>query len=331
MRRVFNLIPFAILLASLALPGDASAQADQQPATKKSADAKQSKKTDPKAKGTKPAELPDVSRKRPKIEKPTKGTVGPFHELRRAMALLAKARIGQARSVLERVVREIPEHAEAWHMLATCHELKDDRVRARSCGKRALELEPEHARAALLLARLHEREDKIAATDFARRAIKHAGKDIVVKRSAARILMETGNLDEAKKIVEELNKVTPGSQRLLYLRAELAIAMREMDIAKKCYELLGFMRRHDPIPFENLSSIYEQEGDLKRAIKSIERAIRARSSKRELHHTRIRLLVARGASQDEIREARKELSKALESQDESSDKPADAPTPSPKR
>lgn len=287
----------------------------QEPAPRKALKGKapQGKTPKGKARGEATPTPPRVEgeRKKPRIQEPTKGSSGPFHDLRRAMALLGRARVDAARTMLEGITKKIPEHAEAWHMLATCHELKQDRTRARKCGKRALELLPTHARAALLLARLNLTSDALAAADYARRTVRNAGKDIVVKRNAARILMETGNLDEAKKVVDALSKIDPRSQRLLFVRAELATAMRDMTEAKRCYKLLSFMRRGDPIPHENLAGIYESEGDAKQALKAIEAAVKARPSKRELHQTRIRLLKEVGASQERIQEARQDLNRAL--------------------
>lgn len=248
-----------------------------------------------------------VAEPKPRVVRPTEGTSGPFRDMKVAMALLTKARVDAAKRLLEQITTKIPEHAEAWHLLATCYELKRDRRRAHENGRKALALSPEHARAALLLARIHKVDDARLAADYARQAEKNAAIDVVTRRSAARILMETGNLDEASAIVQQLAAKDPKGQRLLYLRAELALARRQFAEAREHYGLLARLRPHDPIPHENIAGILHNEGRLAQAIEALERALLVQPGKRSTRQRLIEFLVESGASEERIASERQAL------------------------
>lgn len=265
--------------------------------------------------------------KKPRIVRTAKGTSGPYHDMKIAMGLLTKARVDAAKKLLEKITIKLPKHAEAWHLLATCCELKRNTQDAHKHARHALDLMPEHARAALLLARIHKQDDMQMSADYARLANKNAGKDVVVRRSAARTLMETGNLDEAALIVKELAVKNPTGQRLLFLRAELALALQDFLAAKKHYSTLSFLRPLDPIPYENIAGILRTEGNLEGAIKALERALELQPGKRSSRERLIEFLIESGAQEDRIAKERAALRKVAKGGDVSEE----APKPSPRR
>ncbi|MCA8970237.1 MAG: tetratricopeptide repeat protein [Planctomycetes bacterium] len=267
---------------------------------------------------------PAPERKVPEIVEPSKGTKGPFHDLKVAMGLLTKARVGAARQLLEKVVKDAPKFGEAWHQLALCHELGNNAEAAQQSASMALRCEPKHARAALLLARLSLREDPVLASDYARRANQNAASDVAVRRDAAHILMDTGNLDEAHEIAESLAKNDPTNQRLLTLRSELAIAMRDFDTATKHLQTLALLRPGDPLPYENLAGIAWSRGHQAEAISALEHALRRRP-KPEARKRLIQWLEESGAPAERIAAERRELQKVVP--ETPSEEPAERPKP----
>ncbi len=263
-------------------------------------------------------------RSKPTVVKPSEGTKGPFHDLKVAMGLITKARIGAAKSLLEKVVKEAPSHAEAWQQLAVCAELQNDAPAAQRHATAALKLDPKHARAALLLARLSVASDPLLASDYARQAAANAGPDVAVQRDAAQLLLNSSNVDEAHAIAERLGAADPTNQRLLTLRSEIAIARRDFEAAQKHLKTLVVLRPGDPLPLENLAGIAWTQGDRDAAIAALEHALRRRP-KREARVRLIAWLEETGAPQERIareREALRASSGAPADKDEGGDKPA---------
>ena len=243
----------------------------------------------------------------PKIEKADSRSSGTFHDFKVAMGLLTKAKLGPAKRMLEKITKQAPTYPEAWHLLASCYELERKTREAKRYAKKTLALDPKHARAALMMGRLLLAKDPELAADWARQAAKYAQNNGIVRRKAARILLETGNVEEAEKILATLAAKDPKGQRLLMLRAELALRQHKLDKAIKLFRLLAILRPSDIFPLENMAGILSAQGQQKKAVVMLERALEIQASNQAVRQRLIQLLVSTKADPAKIAAERRKL------------------------
>ena len=137
-----------------------------------------------------------------------------------------------ARDVLDRMVKAVPQNAEA-HLIRARFEVfmvdesgaaKGDLKRAAAHLHRVLELDPEHAEASLMLADFYQRERNIpAAHALLRDAVALYPRDLRMIRSLSWLELIRGNAPAAIAVLEDGLKATPDGFDLLIPLADLLV------------------------------------------------------------------------------------------------------------
>lgn len=129
-----------------------------------------------------------------------------------AQALNVSNRFADARKQLEHAVREDPEYAEAWQLLALTQEELGNRKEAEKIYRQLLENDADNRSARLFLLRLLLQEDQMDAVVT---TVMEAQDPLHFSVAAAAMLMDEKRLEQAEKLLVRLEK-QPGMPEGLY-------------------------------------------------------------------------------------------------------------------
>jgi tetratricopeptide (TPR) repeat protein len=137
-----------------------------------------------------------------------------------------------ARDVLDRMVKALPQHADAHLIRARFEVFQADESGANRGNlkaamahlQRVLELDPEHAEASMLLADLYQRERNLpAAHALLRDALALYPRDLKLVKSLSWLELSRGNTPAAIAILEDGLKAVPEGFELLIPLADLLV------------------------------------------------------------------------------------------------------------
>mgnify|MGYP001122770801 CR=1 FL=1 len=135
-----------------------------------------------------------------------------------AQALNVSGSFADARRQLETAVREDPEYAEAWQLLALTQEELDNRKEAEKIYRNLLENDPDNRSARLFLLRLLLQDNRL---DEAVSMVSATQDPLHFAVAAAAMLMDEKRLDQAEKLLSRLEKQEGMPDGLYFYHAAL--------------------------------------------------------------------------------------------------------------
>jgi len=173
-----------------------------------------------------------------------------------AFELLDQNRIDDAVTVLEEIIQQDKQDPEVWNVLGAAYGVKKDSTRAEKCLLNAVELKPDSPEAHYNLANVYREQNK---PDF---AIKHyykvlnnAPDHIGALVNLGGLLFNAGNLEEARKLLEQANDIESNIPAVHYNLGKVYCQIGEYQQAVDSYHKTMNIQQNYLDTYNNLARV----------------------------------------------------------------------------
>ena len=196
-----------------------------------------------------------------------------FH-LYQASLLLSVGRVDEARTVINRALRQNPNAGLAYALRAVIALVRNEQGEALADARRAVELEPEATGPKIALSYVQQSQFELeAARDTLLQATEAEPQDALAWARLAELWLMLGHRDLAREAAETAVGLAPGLERVHVVRGFAALAEIRTREARESFEKAILLDSADPQPRFGLGLAIIRDGDLEEGRRNLEMAV----------------------------------------------------------